>query len=295
MTDAQIKSQEKVKLQLFSLDLSYQKVRQGTAKQGMESESALPLAVHDVSFSLFEGEILAIMGANGCGKSTLLKGMARALKPNSGKVEFEGENIWALSPKKFASKVAYLPQSLQIPDDMKVIELINLGRNPHQKWWQPSSHMDGKERAHLAEVIEKLDLGDLKERNLAHLSGGERQRAIIAMALCQRPSLLLMDEPLSGLDFRHQLEILEYLKDLRKDGLTIVLVLHDLNFAAHIANRVALLQKPTEASNSLAALGVPSEVLGSAISKSVFQVDIDCIETADGKTVFYLKPENENS
>lgn len=287
-------AERRVKLEIFSLALSYHNSEQRALKQG-GGKPEFPFAVHDVSLSLLEGEILAIMGANGCGKSTLLKGMARALKPNSGKVEFEGENIWALSPKQFASKVAYLPQSLQIPDDMKVIELINLGRNPHQKWWQPSSQMDGKERAHLAEVIEKLDLGDLQDRNLAHLSGGERQRAIIAMALSQRPSLLLMDEPLSGLDFRHQLEILEYLKDLRKDGLTIALVLHDLNFAAHIANRVALLQKPTETSNSLAALGVPSEVLGSAVSKSVFQVDIDRIETGDGKTVFYLKPENENS
>lgn len=295
MTDAQTPPQEKLKLQLFSLDLSYQKVRHGKAKQGTESQSDLPLAVHDVSFSLFEGEILAIMGANGCGKSTLLKGMARALEPSSGKVQFEGENIWNLSPKQFASKVAYLPQSLQIPEDMKVIELLNLGRNPHQKWWQSSSHMDGRERAHLAEVIEKLDLGDLKERYLAHLSGGERQRAIIGMALSQRPSLLLMDEPLSGLDFRHQLEILDYLKDLRRDGLTIVLVLHDLNFASHIASRVALLQKPRAMSKSLAALGAPSEVLAGDVSRTVFQVDIDSIETKDGRSVFYLKRDPENN
>lgn len=289
MTDVQTPPLEKVQLQLFSLDLSYQNAKQGAAKRGTESHSDFPLAVQGVSLSLIEGEILAIMGANGCGKSTLLKGMARALKPSSGKVQFEGENIWNLSPKQFASKVAYLPQSLQIPEDMKVIELINLGRNPHQKWWQSSSHMDGRARAHLAEVIEKLDLGDLKERNLAQLSGGERQRAIIGMALNQRPSLLLMDEPLSGLDFRHQLEILDYLKDLQRDGLTIVLVLHDLNFAAHIASRVALLQKPRAMSKSLAALGAPSEVLAGALSKTVFQVEIDSIQTKDGRNVFYLK------
>lgn len=233
---------------------------------------------------LFAGQILAILGPNGCGKSTLIKALARRLKPQSGTVKLSEVDIWSISNTQYAQKVAYVPQSLIIPPEMTVKELVGLGRNPHQRWWQ--SGLDHSDRQIVNNTIVMLDLEALQNKPATKLSGGERQRAILGMALCQKPELLLLDEPTAGMDFRHQLELLEILKTLKSQGIAIVTVLHDLSLASSTADRIALVKANKNESASIKAIGQADEVLTSELLQDVFDVQIS-IHQGDEESRLY--------
>jgi iron complex transport system ATP-binding protein len=235
----------------------------------------------DLDFSLESGRITAIMGPNGCGKSTLIRALARLKKPQRGTVELNGQDIWQMSARDFAAKVACVPQSMQLPDELKVFDLVTLGRNPHQKWWQ--SKLKENELAQTESILQRLELTSLKNKYLNELSGGERQRAIIAMALNQAPSLLLLDEPTTGLDFHHQVEILQHLKAMKEScGLAIGIVLHDLNFAARLADQVLLIK------NEKLLQGDLQTVFTSANLKEFFQVDVASFKVEESH-IYYLR------
>lgn len=249
--------------------------------------------ISQVNLTVYGGEILALLGANGCGKSTLLKGLARKLQPAQGSIRLwqtgaGAKNIWEMTSGQFAKKVAYVPQSILIPDEMTVMDLAALGRNPHQKWWQ--SALKHEEEEKVLQILKTMDILHLKDNALGKLSGGERQRAVIAMALCQSPELLLMDEPTTGMDFRHQLEILNVLKDLRASGLAIVVVLHDLNLTARIADKVALLASGLKEGKSLMAYGAPQEVLNKELLQCAFAVNVESCLNERGERIYYFEP-----
>lgn len=257
--------------------------------------------ISQVNLTVYGGEILALLGANGCGKSTLLKGLARRLHPTQGSINLAQEskahadntnqnqaNIWTVTAGQFAKKVAYVPQSILIPDEMTVMDLAALGRNPHQKWWQSSLSKIEEEK--ILTILKSMDILHLKDKALGKLSGGERQRAVIAMALCQSPELLLMDEPTTGMDFRHQLEILNVLKDLRSSGLAIVVVLHDLNLTARIADKVALLASGLKEGKSLMAYGPPEDVLNKELLQCAFAVNVESCLNEKGDRIYYFEP-----
>lgn len=257
--------------------------------------------ISQVNLTVYGGEILALLGANGCGKSTLLKGLARRLHPTQGSINLAQEskthagntnqnqaNIWTVTAGQFAKKVAYVPQSILIPDEMTVMDLAALGRNPHQRWWQ--SALSKIEEEKILAILKSMDILHLKDKALGKLSGGERQRAVIAMALCQSPELLLMDEPTTGMDFRHQLEILNVLKDLRSSGLAIVVVLHDLNLTARIADKVALLASGLKEGKSLMAYGPPEDVLNKELLQCAFAVNVESCLNEKGDRIYYFEP-----
>lgn len=249
--------------------------------------------ISQVNLTVYGGEILALLGANGCGKSTLLKGLARKLQPAQGTINLGqsgagAKNIWEMTAGQFAKKVAYVPQSILIPDEMTVMDLAALGRNPHQKWWQSALKQEEEEK--ILRILKIMDILHLKGKALGKLSGGERQRAVIAMALCQSPELLLMDEPTTGMDFRHQLEILNVLKDLRGSGLAIVVVLHDLNLTARIADKVALLASGLKEGKSLMAYGTPPEVLNKELLQCAFAVNVESCLNERGERIYYFEP-----
>lgn len=249
--------------------------------------------ISQVNLTVYGGEILALLGANGCGKSTLLKGLARRLHPAQGSINLvqannNQANIWTITAGQFAKKVAYVPQSILIPDEMTVMDLAALGRNPHQKWWQ--SALSKNEEEKILTILKSMDILHLKDKALGKLSGGERQRAVIAMALCQSPELLLMDEPTTGMDFRHQLEILNVLKDLRSSGLAIVVVLHDLNLTARIADKVAFLASGLKEGKSLMAYGAPEDVLNKELLQCAFAVNVESCLNDKGDRIYYFEP-----
>lgn len=242
--------------------------------------------VQDVQLTMTAGNVLAIAGPNGAGKSTLIKSLARLIKPISGTIELSGQDIWTMPARAFAKRVSYVPQSQVFEQDLTVQELVGLGRNPHQPWW--SWNASAEDRDAVKDALEKTFTWELRSKYLANLSGGERQRALIATALAQRPQFMLLDEPVSHLDFRHQLELVDLLDSLREQGLGVVVVLHDLNIIAKLADNVLLLDKVSEQPSRVVACGQTAEVLDPAKLKQVFQVDVRRIADAASATEYYV-------
>lgn len=232
--------------------------------------------IERINLALEPGEVLAIQGPNGSGKSTLMKSLARQLKPSSGSITLDGQNIWNMNLVDFARQVAYVPQSMETPHDMTIYELVRLGRNPHQSWW--SNQLSKIDIDTINGALERCGLTRLSDKKLNELSGGEKQRALIAMALAQEPHFILMDEPTANLDFRYQLEVIAIIKELKEQKIGIATILHDLNLSARIADQIALVGSADEENKStpstIVAIGSPKEVLKEDLLRSVFSVEL---------------------
>jgi len=240
-------------------------------------------ALRDVSLEVVTGEILALVGPNGSGKSTLLRALGRELESRSGAVLLDGRSLATLPRRWLARRMARLPQDPQGPEGFTVESLVRAGRHPHIAYF--ASYDERDERV-VADVLEAVELAELRTRPLASLSGGERRRAWIAMALAQEPELLLLDEPTTALDLRHQFELLDLLRRLNRErGATIVLSLHDLEHAAHVADRVAVLCR-----GRLYAAGRPEEVLTEETLLDVFRVSTRIEVSSDGLVLRVLGP-----
>jgi len=220
----------------------------------------------NLTIAIQKGQILSILGPNGSGKSTLLKALARNLKPDRGSVYLAGKNIAELSAKVIARTMAVLPQSPEAPKDLTVRDLVEYGRYPHQNWWRSRSATDD---TCVDWALVETGLTGMEGRIVSTLSGGERQRVWIAMALAQKPEILLLDEPTTYLDICHQLEIMELLADFnRGHNITVAMVLHDINQAARYSDCVAVLQQ-----GKIFAMGRPEEVITADTLRQVFGVE----------------------
>ncbi len=208
----------------------------------------------EVTFRADRGECIGIIGPNGAGKSTLLKTLSKILKPTSGKVILCGKDLERYAAKELARNVAVVPQDTNIGYDFTCQEVVLMGRNPHLRRFE----LEGKKDLDVTQESMVLTrTWHLRERPFSEISGGERQRVIIARALAQEPSVLLLDEPVSHLDINHQIEILDLVGRLKNGrGLVVIIILHDLNLAARYCDRLILL-----AGNGIMAAGGPEEVL----------------------------------
>ncbi|NLY75815.1 MAG: ABC transporter ATP-binding protein [Firmicutes bacterium] len=222
--------------------------------------------LNDVGFEAAGGDFVAVVGPNGSGKSTLLKCIDGILKPKTGSIFIDGKNINSLSSLRLAQIIAYVPQSEGGGFPATVFETVLMGRKPRASW--TPSEFDLKKTA---AIIKQLGLGDLAFRDLDRLSGGQRQKAIIGRALAQETPLLLLDEPTSNLDIKHQLEVLELLKEQTRQGTAVVVAIHDLNLAARYADKIIMLHQGT-----VFAAGGP-EVLSQANIESVYGVKVKII------------------
>lgn len=227
--------------------------------------------VDGLSITIPTGQITVIVGANGCGKSTLLRGLARLLKPRSGTVLLDGENIAKQSTKAVAQRLGILPQQPIAPEGVTVADLVGRGRNPHQRFLRQFSLED---EAAVASALESTGLTEYADHNVDALSGGQRQRAWIALALAQGAPLMLLDEPTTYLDLAHQIDVLNLLGKLnRTEGRTIVLVLHDLNLACRYAQHLVAMKD-----GQIAAQGSPAEVITPDIVGDVFGLPCQVID-----------------
>ncbi|UVI30694.1 ABC transporter ATP-binding protein [Paenibacillus spongiae] len=230
--------------------------------------------VKNFTLQVNEGEIVSIIGPNGSGKSTLLKGISRLIPCESGRVRIAGQELRSMQNKRISQIMCILCQSNQTPADMTVEELVSYGRLPHKKWYERLS-MEDYEIVDWA--IEQTGLAAFRKRLVVSLSGGEAQRAWIAMALAQRPKVLLLDEPTTYLDIAHQLEVLELVRTVNQElGITIVMVLHDLNQASAYSDKICVIQK-----GSLALTGKPRDVLTRDMIRYVYGVEAEVEFVAD--------------
>jgi iron complex transport system ATP-binding protein len=226
--------------------------------------------LHDLDIALRDGEITAIIGANGSGKSTLLRSLARVLRPLRGTVLLDGRAIHRRSTREVARLLALLPQGVEAPEGLRVSELVAYGRYPYQTGF--GVH-DADDRRAVDWAMDVTRTGELADRTVDSLSGGERQRAWIAMALAQETDILLLDEPTTALDLRHQIETLDLVRRLNETReMTIVMVLHDVNHAARYAHRVVAL-----GDGGIVAEGAPVEVLTADTLSEVYGVRADIL------------------
>lgn len=207
----------------------------------------------NISLEIKKGEFLGIIGPNGSGKTTLLRIMTGFLRPESGYVYFKEKNISEYYIKELAREIAVLPQTIDISYPYSVEEFISIARYPHTNQFFFSRE---KEKEFIESIMNTMEVTHLKERRITELSQGERQRIFIAQLLAQEPSVMMLDEPVNHFDIKYQLKTLELLEGLNRDGMTIIIVLHDLNLASEFCNRVILISN-----GSIYKGGTPHEVL----------------------------------
>ncbi|MGM8366834.1 ABC transporter ATP-binding protein [Virgibacillus sp. W0181] len=196
--------------------------------------------IEGLDLSIPKGEVTVFIGSNGCGKSTLLRSLARLLKPQSGSVVLDGQNISRMSTKKVAQNLSILPQSPIAPEGLTVLQLVKQGRYPHQSWMQQWSSAD--EEA-VNKALNATRMVEFVDKKVDDLSGGQRQRAWIAMSLAQDTDIMLLDEPTTYLDLAHQIDILDLLHELNvTENRTIIMVLHDLNLACRYADHIVAIK-----------------------------------------------------
>lgn len=248
------------------------------AANGLSAGFGDKTVLHNLSLAVAKGQILAIIGPNGSGKSTLLKVLSRSLRPIKGSVLLDGRDLQSLPTRDLARQLAILHQASRAPADLTVRDLVEYGRFPYQRWWKGKNDED---KSVVEWALEQTGLVELAARPVSTLSGGEQQRAWIAMALAQKPRILLLDEPTTYLDICHQLEILDLIRQLNKEqGITIVMVLHDLNYAARYADNIAVLRQ-----GSLYAAGHPAEIITPTMLREVFQVEAAVWPDDNGRPV----------
>ncbi|MFF9347702.1 ABC transporter ATP-binding protein [Streptomyces sp. NPDC014734] len=235
-------------------------------------------AVNGVDLSVPAGKVVAIVGPNGCGKSTLLRSIARLHRPDTGTVRAGGADVWRLSQRAAAHRIALLPQSPQAPEAVTVAGLVRYGRHPHQGLFRQWSRED--EQA-VREALSATGTAELAGRRVDQLSGGQRQRCWLAMVLAQRTPIVLLDEPTSALDLGHAVEVLELVREVAAAGRTVVMVLHDLAGAARYADVLVAMN-----GGRIVARGPAREVVDAALVRELYGIEADVLEApGDGAPV----------
>ena len=234
------------------------------------------IILDNISYIFSEGKRTGIIGANGAGKSTFLKILCLLNKKFDGLVTIDGEDIKNLTRNQLAKILAILPQEREAPIDTTVKQLASYGRFPHQKLFGSGNAKEDREAIDWA--LKVTNLTDLADRQVATLSGGERQRAWLAMTLAQRPKILLLDEPTTYLDIKHQLEVMEIISDVNKHfGMTIIMVLHDINHARIFTDELIVIKD-----SRIFKSGPPQEVITVELLKKVFGVKADIFKNSMG-------------
>jgi iron complex transport system ATP-binding protein len=220
-------------------------------------------AVAGVNLTLGPGELVAVVGPNGCGKTSLVRGLLGLVPLSAGQVTLDGRAIGTWRREEVARLVALVPQREETPFSWRVEEMVGFGRYARLG---PLSPMTAGDRAAVDRALARSDVSTLRRRAVETLSGGEWQRVRIARALAQEPELLVLDEPTSSLDLGHEMELFELVAELVRDGLSALVVTHDLNLAARYSGRMLVID-----GGRVAAAGTPEAVMQPELLSRVFR------------------------
>jgi len=251
--------------------------RYGVSQKNSEDESDLILK--DVNIVLKKGFMYSIIGPNGSGKTTLIKCLNSSHRPQSGEIFIFGEDIKKMNASQVARRVAYMPQRTVIDFDFSVWDIVLMGRHAQILRFKGESAVDV---AACREAMELCGVWEFRDRNFNTLSGGEMQKVVLARCIAQETDLLLLDEPLTYLDIRNQLEFLEILQEIiRVKKVTVVAVVHDINMAYQYSDYVYVMSH-----GEVIAEGAPEEVINAANMQLCFGVCVDMLENSnDGRKV----------
>jgi len=220
--------------------------------------------LRDITLDVNQGEIVALVGPNGAGKSTLMAALAGDITPARGTVLLHGRKLATYRPRELSLLRAVLPQQSIIQFAFTAREVVQMGRSPH-------GELDDDLLA-VEQAISQTDSSSLATRIFPTLSVGEQARVTLARILAQETPLLLLDEPTAALDLRHQLMVMDIARELADQGVTIVVIVHDLNYAAAFADRIVLMQD-----GRIAAAGTPDEVMTEPVLERIFECRIEVI------------------
>ncbi|GEK78773.1 iron ABC transporter ATP-binding protein [Agrococcus baldri] len=236
------------------------------------------VSIGPVTIEIPKGGITALIGPNGAGKSTLLTMIGRLLGLDSGAIEIGGHDVTRTRSKDLAKVVSILRQENHFITRLTVRQLVAFGRFPHSQ-----GRLTAHDEQLVSRAIDFVDLGALEHRYLDELSGGQRQRAYVAMVLAQDTEYVLLDEPLNNLDMRHSVQMMRHLRRAAEElGRTIVLVVHDINFAGHYADRICAVKD-----GRIAEFGTAAEIMTDEVLTRVFDTPVRVVDGPNGPLAVY--------
>lgn len=231
-----------------------------------------------LNINIPEAGLTSLIGPNGAGKSTMLMMIGRLLKIDDGQISVADLDVSCSNSKDLAKILAILRQENHFVTRLTVNQLVGFGRFPHSK-----GRLNTKDDQIISKYIDFLGLTDLKDRYLDELSGGQRQRAYVAMVLCQETPYVLLDEPLNNLDIARSVQMMQHLRRAADEfGRTIVMVLHDINFAARYSDQICALKN-----GQIIHFGTPAEVMQEKVLSSIFETPIEIISGPHGPIAVY--------
>ncbi|GAA1453890.1 ABC transporter ATP-binding protein [Nocardiopsis tropica] len=245
---------------------------------GVRKEYSGEVAIGPVDLRIPRGGVTALVGPNGAGKSTLLTMTGRLLGLDAGVIEIAGHDVARTASKDLAKVVSVLRQENHFVTRLTVRQLVAFGRFPHSR-----GRLTAADEEVVSRAIDFLDLGGLENRYLDQLSGGQRQRAYVAMVLSQETEYVLLDEPLNNLDMRHSAQMMRHLRRVAEElERTVVVVLHDINFAGHYADRICAVKD-----GAVVEFGTPEEIMTDEVLTRVFETPVTVVEGPRGPLAVY--------
>ena len=219
----------------------------------------------DISFSLPAGKLVGLIGPKGCGKTTMMRCINRMHEPTSGDILIDGVSVMDQTPAQIARLVSNVPAEMTASFGLTVFETVMLGRYPYLQnmWWETD-----EDETMVVDTLKKFGVYHLQDRALNMLSSGERQRVMIAKAYVQNPRLMLVDEPTSHLDMKYKLDVMEYLRAMLKQNMTILVAEHDISLMARYCDLCIIMKK-----GELVAIGNPKEVITEDLIREVYEVE----------------------
>ena len=247
--------------------------------RGVEVEVGGTPILHGADLRVEHGELVAIVGPNGAGKSTLVRAVSGLQRPSAGTVLWSGRGVGEMRGRELARVRAFVPQRMPVPAGVGVREAVTIGRSSHLR---PLRRLSGEDRGAIEAAMDRAGVSRFAERPLTTLSGGELQRVQIAIGLAQGAPVLIADEPTSQLDLGATIGVATLLRDLADDGLTVLLVVHDLALAAAVADRAVVVS-----GGRTVAAGAPGEVLDAGRLAEIWGADARLTEH-DGRTALHV-------
>ena len=242
------------------------------------SYSSTPV-LKDIEMDLSGSKFVSILGPNGVGKSTLIHCINKILSPTKGTVMLDDREVKTISIKEMAKIIGYVPYSANDTFPLTVVDTVLMGRHPYSRWNSLDDDLDI-----VYDTLKRLGIAHLAMRSFNELSAGQHQKVMLARGLVQQPKVLLLDEPTSNLDVRHQLDVTEMLRDLaHENNILVIMISHDINIAAKYSDEIIMMH-----AGSIYAVGTPKEVITPENLKVVYGVNSTVIED-DGMPHVILK------